>query len=113
VRSLPPRPFAVSLIITALVVWAVPRALITSGTQVIGAVSGAPMTLRPVVRLLLAFAVSGVVLLDVTRTRERVFIQNLGVAPLTILGIGFGTALACEGLVSLIPGLLALVAKSG
>lgn len=110
---LPPRPFVRSLVITAFVVWVVPRVLITSGVQIVSAVSGAPAEVRPIIRLLLALAVSWVVLLDVTVSRERVFVQNLGVAPLTVLGIGLGTVGACELMVSLVPALLALVARGG
>ncbi len=112
-RLRPPRPLVLSLVITAVVVWAVPRALITSGVRVVGAVSGAPTGVRPIVRLLLALAVSGVVFLDVTISRERVFLHNLGVGSVTILGIGFGTAVLCEAVVQLAPALFTLMAGGG
>jgi len=112
-RLLPPRPFVLSLGITAVVVWAVSRGLITSGVRVVGAVSGAPTEVLPIVRLLLALAVSGVVFLDVTTSRERVFVHNLGVGSATILGIGFGTAVLCEAVVQLLPAVFGVVAGGG
>lgn len=74
---------------------------------------GGSPELSPTTLLLLAMAVSGIVLLDLTVSRERVFAQNLGVAPLTVLGVAFGTAASCELVVGLAPGLLSLLSGTG
>ncbi len=112
-KHFPPGPFLRSLVLTAVVVWIVPRALVTSGVRVASAVSGVPMGVHPVVRLVLALVASGIVLLDVSVSRERVFMQNLGVSPSTILGVGFGTAVLCEVLLSLVTALAAVIGGGG
>lgn len=112
-RRLPPGPFIRSLVLTSVVVWIVPRGLVTAGVRVASAVSGVPMGVHPLVPLILALAVSGIVLLDVTASRERVFVQNLGVSPLTILGISFATAVLCEVLVGVTSALSAVIGVGG
>ncbi len=112
-KRVPPRPFLRSLVLTAVVVWIVPRAIMTSGVRVASAVSGVSMEVRPMIRLGLALAVSGVVLLDVTVSRERVFMENLGVSPVAILGIGFGAAMLCEIALEVVAALSALAGIGG
>ena len=76
-KRLPPRPLLISLVLTTLLVWAVPRAILSSGARVMAGMFGISPELRPVVLLLLAAGVAGVVLLDFTITRERTFAANL------------------------------------
>jgi hypothetical protein len=93
-------------VVTSIVVWAVPRAVLTSGVRSLSQKLDISPHLSPTVLLILALAVSWVVLLDTTRSRERVFAQNLGIAPLTVMGLAFGTVVLCETLLALSPVLL-------
>ena len=102
-KRLPPRPLLISLVLTALLVWAVPRAILSSGARVMARMFGISPELRPVVLLLLAAGVTGVVLLDFTITRERTFAANLGVSRLTLAALAFGTVLLCEISIAMIP----------
>jgi hypothetical protein len=106
VRRLPPRPLSIRLVVTSIVVWAVPRAILSAGAGAESQRLDISPELSPPVLLVLALAVSGLVLLDVTRSRERVFAQNLGIAPLTIMGLAFGTVAICETVLALAPGLI-------
>ena len=104
-RRLPPLPLVRSVALTTLVVWAVPRALLIAGAQAISVAMGVPSDLSHTVLLLLNLVVAGIVYLDHNISRERVFAANLGVAPLVILTLASGTALVCEILLALLPGL--------
>jgi hypothetical protein len=68
--------------------------------------------LSPITLLLLAAGVSWVALLDLTISRERVFAQNLGVGPRTVLGVAFGTVVLWEIFLRVVPALLSLLAGS-
>lgn len=105
VKRLPPRPLLVPLALTSILVWAVPRAILTAGARVMAALYDISPSLSPITLILLAAAVSWVVLLDITISRERVFAQNLGLGPRTLLGVAFGTVVLCEVLVEVIPAL--------
>jgi hypothetical protein len=105
-RRLPPSPFRNSLILTTILVWAVPRAILTTGARAAAARFGISPDLTPLVLVLLAAGVSFIVLLNTTITRERVFAANLGVSRRTILGIALATVVACETAVILFPSLL-------
>ncbi len=72
----------------------------------IASMFGTSPDLSALTLLLLALAVSWVVLLDLTVSRERVFAQNLGVAPVTVLGIAFSSVLLCETGLAMAPALL-------
>ena len=102
-KRLPPRPLLISLVLTTLLVWAVPRAILSSGARVMAGMFGISPEIRPVVLLLLAAGVAGVVLLDFTITRERTFAANLGVSRLTLAALALGTVLLCEVSIALIP----------
>jgi hypothetical protein len=108
VKRLPPSPLLVPLVVTSVAVWAVARTVLSIGARVMASVLGTSPDLSPLTLLLLALAVSWVVLLDLTVSRERVFAQNLGVAPVTVLGIGFASALLCETGLAAAPALLSL-----
>ena len=95
-RRGPPLPLVRSVVLTTLVVWAVPRAILASGAQVISASMGISADISFTVLLLLNLAVAGIVYLDFNISRERVFAANLGVSPLAILLLSSGTALVCE-----------------
>ncbi len=58
------------------------------------------------VLLLLALGVSWVVLFDASRSRTRIFCQNLGVAPTTLFFLAFCTVVACEVVLAFGPTLL-------
>lgn len=104
-RRLPPPPFRNSLILTTVLVWAVPRAILTAGARAMAVRFGISPELSPLVLVLLAAGVAIVVLLNTTITRERVFAANLGVSRRTILGIALATVVACEAAVILTPSL--------
>jgi len=107
VKRLPPRSFSFRLAVTAFIVWGVARALLTSGLRPVGRELGISPDPSTGVLLILAVAVSWVVLRDITRSRERVFAQNLGIAPVTVMGVAFGTVVLCEVLLALLPVFLA------
>lgn len=111
-RSLPPWPLARSVILTACLVWAVPRTILATGAQIVARTMGVAPELSNGVLLLLNLAVVGIVYLDFRISRERVFAANLGVSPLVILFLASGTALICEILLAGVPGLLASLAGS-
>lgn len=111
-RAFPPRPLLLSLLLTTLLVWAVARALLTAGDRAVAGVLGADSGLRPGVRVLLALAVAWVALQDNRISRERIFAQNLGVAPFTLFGLALATALLCEALLTVWPA-LSLLARGG
>jgi hypothetical protein len=100
-----PRPLVRSVTLTTLLVWAVPRAILTAGAQAISSAMGTSADLSYTVLLLLNIAVAGIVYLDLNRSRERVFAANLGVSPLAILVLSSGTALVFEILLALLPDL--------
>lgn len=100
------RPLALSVVLTTVVVWAVPRAILTAGAQAISSAMGVSADLSYTVLLLLNLAVAGIVYLDLNISRERVFTANLGVSPLAILALSSGTAVVCEFLLVVLPGLV-------
>jgi hypothetical protein len=91
---------------TSILVWAVPRAILSAGAESVSQRLDISPELSPTVLLVLALAVSWLVLLDITRSGERVFAQNLGIAPLTVMGLAFGTVAFCETVLALAPALL-------
>ena len=105
-KRFPPLPLLVPLVLTSVAVWAVTRAALSIGAQAIASRFGTSPELSPLTTLLLALAVSWIVLLDLTVSRERVFAQNLGVAPLTVLGIAFASVLVCEMGIAVAPALI-------
>ena len=105
-RRFPPRPLSIRLMATSILVWAVSRAVLSAGTGSVSQKLDVSPELSPTVLLVLALAVSWLVLLDITRSGERVFAQNLGIAPLTVMGLAFGTVAFCETLLALAPALL-------
>ena len=107
-RRLPTLPIFFRLVLTSILVWAMPRALLTSGARSMAARYDISPSLSPVTLFLLALGVSWVVLLDLTISRERIFAQNLGTAPLTIMGLALGTVALCEITLASLPVLLAL-----
>lgn len=108
-RTLPPWPLARSVILTALVVWIVPRGILTGGAQVAASITGGSPEISHTILLLLNLAVAGIVYLDLKIAKERVFAANLGVSPLSILALASFTALLGELFWSGIPALLASV----
>ena len=111
-KRLPPRPLLVSLVMTSVLVWAVARSILSAGARLIASRFGVAPELSPLTIVLLAVAVSWVVLLDLTVSRERVFVQNLGVAPLTIQAVAVCAVLACEAVLVLAWPIFSLVAGS-
>ena len=109
-KRLPPRPLLVSLVLTSILVWAVPRGILTAGARVMARLYDISPSLSPITLLLLAVGVSWVVLVDVTISRERVFAQNLGFGPRMILGVALGTVVLCEILIVVVPALLSRLA---
>ncbi|MGW8265229.1 MAG: hypothetical protein ACWGSQ_02610 [Longimicrobiales bacterium] len=109
-KRFPPRPLLVSLVLTSMLVWAVPRAILTAGARVMAALYDISPSLSPITLLLLATGVSWVVLLDLTISRERVFAQNLGFGPRMVLGVAFGTVALCETLIVVVPALISSLA---
>jgi hypothetical protein len=91
---------------TSILVLAVPRAILSAGAESVSQRLDISPELSPTVLLVLALAVSWLVLLDITRSGERVFAQNLGIAPLTVMGLAFGTVAFCETVLALAPALL-------
>jgi hypothetical protein len=112
VKRLPPHPVLISLVFTSTLVWAVPRGILAGGAKVMAAMYDISPTLSPLTLLLLALAVSWVVLLDVTISREGIFLQNLGVGPRTLMGVAFGTVALWEIFLATAPTLLSLFAGS-
>jgi len=104
-RRVPPLPLVQSVALTTVVVWAVPRAILVAGAHAISAAMGVSADLSYTVLLLLNLAVAGIVYLDFNISRERVFAANIGVSPLAVLALSSGTALVCELLLALLPGI--------
>ncbi|MGD8359872.1 MAG: hypothetical protein PVJ04_00465 [Gemmatimonadota bacterium] len=105
-RRFPPGPLSIRLVVTSIAVWAVSRAILSAGAQTVSRQLDISPELSPTVLLVLALAVAWLVLLDITRSGERVFAQNLGIAPLTVMGLAFGTVAFCETVLALAPALL-------
>jgi len=101
-RRVPPGPVIRSLVLTALVVWAVPRGALGVGVQVVSRTMDVEPRISPMVYLILAVAVAFVVYLDVVSSQERVFLANLGVSRSAILGVAFGTALLAEVMLAVV-----------
>lgn len=102
-RRIPPGPVLRSLVLTALVVWVVPRGALGGGVQLVSRTMEVQPRISPMIYLILAAAVAFVVYLDVVSSHERVFLANLGVSRGTILAIAFGTALLAEIMLAVIP----------
>lgn len=111
-KRLPPHPVLISLVFTSTLVWAVPRGILAGGAKVLAAKYDISPGLTPLTLLLLALGVSWVVILDVTTSRERVFLQNLGVGPRTLMGVAFGTVCLWEIFLATAPALLHLFSGS-
>ncbi|MFO8175788.1 MAG: hypothetical protein ACQET1_07880 [Gemmatimonadota bacterium] len=105
-RRLPPGPVLRSLILTALIVWVVPRAALSVGVQVVSGLLGISAGISPLVYLILATAVAFVVYLDTVASHERIFLANLGFSRNAILAVAFGTALVAEAALHLARGIL-------
>jgi hypothetical protein len=103
VKRFPPASLLSFLVLITIVVWAVLRAALTAGAGVLARTLGTAPELSPTTLLPLALAVSWIVLLDLTISRERIFVQNLGIAPLTVMGVACGTVVLCELVVLWLP----------
>lgn len=78
VTRLPPRPFLDPMLGRVVVVWAVLRASGAAGAGSMGVPAPASITGPPVATLWIGAAVVAVLLIDMRRRRELVFLANLG-----------------------------------
>lgn len=105
-KRFPPIPILTSLMLKTILVWALPRAILTAGAGAMAAKYNISSDLSPMVLVLLAIGVAWLILFDATRSRIRVFAQNLGVAPALLFGLALGTVLICELVLAFAPGFL-------
>lgn len=107
-KRFPTLPIFRSLVLKTVLVWALPRAILTTGAKFMAVRYDISPDLSPLVLIFLALGVSWVVLFDAARSRTLVFSQNLGVAPVTFFFLALGTVLICEVLLGLAPSILPL-----